>query len=66
MDFIIDLPLSTKFKVKILLVIIDQLCKEVILILILLIFAPAVAAVFIKRYISYHGFPKAIINNKET
>ena len=28
--------------------------------------APAVATAFIKRYIPYHGFPKAIINNKGT
>ena len=38
--------------------------KGVILIPILLIFAPAVAAVFIKRYILYHGFLKAFITNK--
>ena len=46
--------------------IIDRLSKGVILILILLISAPAVAAVFIKHYIPYHGFPKAIINDKGT
>ena len=37
-----------------------------ILIPILSISTPAVAAVFIKYYIPYHGFPKAIINNKGT
>ena len=45
-------------------VITDRLSKGVILILILLIFTPAVAAVFIKYYILYHGFLKAIINDK--
>ena len=33
---------------------------------ILLISAPAVAAAFMEHYIPYHGFPKAIINNKGT
>ena len=66
MDFITDLPLSIKSGVKILLIITDRLNKGVILIPILLIFAPAVAAVFIERYIPYHGFPKAIINNRGT
>ena len=66
MDFITDLPPSIKLRVKILLVITDRLNKGVILIPILLIFTPAVAAVFIKRYILYHGFPKAIINDKGT
>ena len=64
MDFITDLPPSIKLRVKILLVIIDRLNKRVILMPILLIFTPAVAAVFIKYYIPYHGFPKAIIYNK--
>ena len=64
MDFIIDLPLSIKSGVRILLVITDRLNKGVILILILLIFAPAVAMAFMKRYIPYHGFPKVIVNNK--
>ena len=66
MDFITDLPLSIKLRVRILLVITDQLSKSIILIPILLIFTPAVAMSFIKRYIPYHGFPKAIINNKRT
>ena len=33
---------------------------------ILLIFTPAVATAFIKYYIPYHGFPKAIINDEGT
>ena len=66
MDFITDLPPSTKLGIKILLEITDQLNKGTILILILLISTPAVATAFIKCYIPYHGFPKAIINNKET
>ena len=66
MDFITDLPLSIKSGVKILLMITDRLSKGVILIPMLLIFTPAVAAAFIERYIPYHGFPKAIINNKGT
>ena len=66
MDFITDLSPSIKSRVKILLVIIDRLSKSVILMLILLMFIPTVATAFIKRYILYHGFPKAIINNKET
>ena len=66
MNFITDLPLNTKSSAKILLVITDWLYKGIILIPILLIFTPAVAAVFIKRYIPYHGFLKAIINNKGT
>ena len=66
MDFIIDLPPNTKSGAKILLVITNRLSKGIILIPILLIFTPAVATVFIKHYISYHGFPKAIINNKGT
>ena len=64
MDFITDLPPSIKSRVKILLMIMNRLNKGVILIPILSIFAPAVAAVFIEHYIPYHGFPKAIINNK--
>ena len=44
----------------------DRLSKGVILILMLSIFTPAVAAVFIKRYIPYHRFPKAIINDQGT
>ena len=44
-----------------LLVITDRLSKGVILIPILLIFAPVVAAAFIERYILYYGFLKAII-----
>ena len=66
MDFITNLPPSLKSGVKILLVIIDRLSKGVILIPKLLIFTPAVAAVFIKYYIPYHGFPKAIISDKRT
>ena len=64
MDFITDFPLNIKLKVKILLMIINWLSKGVILILIISIFTPAVAVAFIKRYIPYHGFPKAIVNNK--
>ena len=66
MDFITDLPLSIKSGVRILLVITDRLSKGIILILILLISTPAVAMAFIKRYIPYHGFPKAIVNNRGT
>ena len=66
MDFIMDLPPSMKSGVKILLVITDRLSKGVILIPILSISASAVAAAFIERYIPYHGFPKAIINNRGT
>ena len=66
MDFITDLPPSIKIRVKILLIITDRLNKGVILVSILLIFAPVVAAVFMKRYIPYHGFSKAIINNRGT
>ena len=64
MDFIMDLPLNIKLRVKILLIIINRLNKRVILIPILLIFTPVVAAVFIKHYILYHAFLKVIINNK--
>ena len=66
MDFIMNLPLSIKSGAKILLVIIDRLCKGIIFILILLISAPVVAMAFIEYYIPYHGFPKAIISNKGT
>ena len=66
MDFITDFPPSTKLRVKILLMITDRLNKGVILIPMLSISTPAVAAVFIERYVPYHGFPKAIINNKGT
>ena len=66
MDFITDLPLSTKLRAKILLIITDWLNKRVILILILLIFTPAVIIAFIKRYILYHRFLKVIINNRGT
>ena len=66
MDFITDLPLSTKLGVTTLLVITDRLNKGVILIPILSISTPAVAAAFMERYIPYHGFPKAIISNKGT
>ena len=64
MDFITDLPLSIKSKIKILLVITDRLSKGIILIPILLIITPAVATAFMERYVPYHGFPKAIISNK--
>ena len=66
MDFIIDLPPNIKSRVKILLIITDRLNKGIILILILLIFTPAVTMAFIKHYILYHRFPKAIISNKGT
>ena len=66
MDFITDLPPNIKSKIKTLLIITNQLNKGIILIPILLISTPAVATAFIKRYIPYHGFPKAIINNKGT
>ena len=66
MDFITNLPFNIKSGIRILLVITDQLSKGIILILILLISAPAVAIAFIKYYIPYHGFPKVIINDKGT
>ena len=66
MDFITDLPLSVKSGVKTLLIITDRLNKGIILILILLIFTPAVATAFIKLYVPYHGFSKAIISNRGT
>ena len=64
MDFITDLPFGIKLRVKVLLIITNWLSKGVILILILLIFTPAVTVTFIEYYILYHGFPKAIINNR--
>ena len=66
MDFITDLPPSVKLGVRILLIITDRLSKGIILILILSIFAPAVATTFMEYYISYHGFPKAIISDRGT
>ena len=66
MDFITDFPFSIKLRVKILLMITDRLNKGIILIPILLISAPAVATAFMEWYIPYHGFPKAIINNRGT
>ena len=44
----------------------DRLSKGIILILILLISAPAVVIAFIERYILYHRFPKAIISDRRT
>ena len=64
MDFITDLLPNVKSGVRILLIITDRLNKGIILIPILLISAPVVTMAFIKRYILYHGFPKAISNNK--
>ena len=66
MDFITDLPLNIKSGVKVLLVITDRLSKGVILMPILSIFTLAVTAAFMKYYIPYHGFPKAIINDRRT
>ena len=66
MDFITHLPLNIKSGVRILLIITDRLNKGIILILILLIFTPAVATPFIEHYVLYHGFPKAIISNRGT
>ena len=66
MDFITDLPLSTKSGAKILLVITDRLSKGVILIPILSISAPAVTTAFMEYYVPYHGFPKAIISDRGT
>ena len=66
MDFITDFPPNTKSGIKILLVIMDRLNKGVILIPILLIFTSAVTTAFIKHYIPYHRFLKAIINYKKT
>ena len=66
MDFMIGLPLYIKLGVKILLMIINRLSKGVILISMLLLFTPAVATAFIEHYILYHGFTKAIINDKGT
>ena len=42
----------------------DWLSKGVILIPMLSIFASAVATAFMERYVSYHGFPKAIISDR--
>ena len=64
MDFIIDLPLSVKLGVKMLLMIINRLNKGVIFIPILLISAPAVVMAFIEYYVLYHRFSKAIINDR--
>ena len=64
MDFSMDLPFNIKLSIKVLLIITDQLNKRVILILISLIFTLAVATAFIKWYVPYHGFLRAIINNK--
>ena len=66
MDFVTDLPFNTKSGAKILLMITDQLNKGVILIPILLISTPTVTTAFMEHYIPYHGFPKAIINNRGT
>ena len=66
MDFITDFPLSIKSRVRILLMITDRLNKGVILIPMLSIFAPAVAMAFMEYYIPYHGFLKAIVNDKGT
>ena len=66
MDFMTDLPLSVKLGVRILLMITDWLSKGVILILMLLIFAPAVAMAFMECYIPYHRFPKAIVSDRGT
>ena len=64
MDFIINLTPSIKLGAKILLIITIRLNKGIILILILSISTLAVATAFIKYYIPYHGFLKAIINNR--
>ena len=66
MDFITDFPPSMKLRVKTLFIIINRLNKGVILIPILLISTPAVAAAFIDYYILYHEFLKVIINNRGT
>ena len=65
-NFITDLPPSIKLKVKTLLMVTNRLNKGIILILILSISTSAVATAFIKHYVPYHGFSKAIINNKGT
>ena len=44
----------------------DRLNEGIILILILSISTPAVAMAFMEHYIPYHGFPKAIVNDKGT
>ena len=64
MDFITDFPFNIKSGVKILLVITNWLNKGVILILMWLIFAPAVITAFIKYYVPHHGFLKVIISDK--
>ena len=64
MDFMTNLPLNVKLRVRILLIIMDRLNKGIILIPILLIFTFAVAIAFIEYYVLYHGFPKAIVSNK--
>ena len=61
-----NLPFNTNSGAKILLVIIDRLSKRVILIPILLISALVMTTAFIKYYILYHGFLKAIIHNRGT
>ena len=66
MDLIINLPLNIKSGAKILLIIINRLSKGVILIPILLISASAMAIAFIKHYVLYHKFLKAIINDEGT
>ena len=45
---------------------IDRLSKKVILIPILLIFTFAVVMAFVKHYVQYHGFPKAIVSDRGT
>ena len=66
MDFLTDLPFNIKSSIKILLIITNRLNKRVILILILLIFTTIMATAFMKRYVSYHRFPRVIVNNKRT
>ena len=66
MNFITDFPLNIKLGIRTLLIIVNQFNKGVILIPILLISALAVAIAFIKHYIPYHEFLKAIISNKDT
>ena len=66
MDFITDLPASTKSGAKTILVITDRLSKGVILIPMLSISAPAVATAFMERYVPYHGFPRAIVSDRGT
>ena len=59
-----NLLFSAKLSAKILLIITDRLSKGVILIPMLSIFTPVEATVFMKYYTPYHGFLKAIINDK--